>query len=130
MSSTRQRVEGRRVRAAVAYSNLRLRELAEQLGSSERTIQRWGNVGLPTPAQRITPALAEACDLPEASFYADFTRLREIVPPSAPARVAPPPIDRAETERLIRELERRAAQYDAEHSQTVRPDPNGHQAAG
>jgi hypothetical protein len=81
------RSEGRRVRAAVAYSGLTSSEILNRLkGAPQRsttTLDRWKREGF---ASTETPAtierFAEICDLPVAFFYADFNRLAEITAPA------------------------------------------------
>jgi hypothetical protein len=73
-------VDGRRVRAAVAYSDLNATEIAGQLDVvSPRTFGRWTQDGIPRRYRYALAPLARLCDLPEAFFYVDFGRLGELV---------------------------------------------------
>jgi transcriptional regulator with XRE-family HTH domain len=62
---------GRRVKAAVAYGNLKREQAAGILGISVETLNRIYR-GLSEPPARLLPDLARKCELPPAFFTVDF----------------------------------------------------------
>jgi hypothetical protein len=117
-------VDGRRVRAALAYADIPALEVWSRLkGSKQRTtttLDRWKKYGIPTTQPKSTAnQLAEVCGLPAAFFYADFSRLAEIVPVEDADALAltdrgPDPAGTAAARRVA---EDRAGQHDEERRQ-------------
>jgi transcriptional regulator with XRE-family HTH domain len=61
-----------RIRAARAYADLTRRELAEQLGVSESTIQRREHGQQPDPRRQELMAIAQVCSVPLAFLEHGF----------------------------------------------------------
>lgn len=86
----------KRARALLAYANIELRELAEQLGVSEDTMGRHAGKRsdyAKNPNIGFLATIAERAKVPMEFFYADFDRMAEIVPAGTMVigpRVAPP----------------------------------------
>jgi transcriptional regulator with XRE-family HTH domain len=78
--------ERRRLRAARAYADFSLDELAERVQLGRSTLIRVDN-GERNLKDMEKVAIARACGLPEAFFTADFARLAEL-PPSLEERLA------------------------------------------
>lgn len=99
----------RRVRAAVAYTDKPQTEIAEALDISERTFERWkGGEGIQRPRVNL-PIIAGACGIPEAFFYADLSRLEELVPSDAASRLDDAVAGLAQTARQAEPVPKRRA---------------------
>lgn len=87
---------GRRIVSARCYAGFSQQELAERIGVSQSTIDRWEDRG--KFGQRAwLPVIAQECGVPLAWFFADWDRLSEILADDTPDWVrqpggdAPPP---------------------------------------
>lgn len=130
-------IEARRIRAAMAYAEIRNGngndrellddEIKDQLAEyvSARTVERWRRAGVTNsrPVNRQAVArLAELSGLPEAFFYADLSRLDELVPAQRPASTTrEDAADQRGIAQARQAADRRAAQPDADRRQG-RPD--------
>jgi len=80
-----ERVEiGRRVRAALAYANKSIADIAAAVGMSEATLRRLINGTLTQTSHDEIWRIADATGLPRDWFVADFERISEIVPQGRP----------------------------------------------
>ena len=71
----------RRVRAMMAYADVERDAVARHVGVSPSTIDRYSTQKPPVrPRPDYIELIAEACKLPVAFVYADFSRLAELVP--------------------------------------------------
>jgi transcriptional regulator with XRE-family HTH domain len=104
MAPPRGGAEAARARAARAYADKRLPQLAAELGWSKETLARVER-GARALDSDERAALAAACGLPAEFFTADFALLTAIAP-AAPVARAVEPLLRDVLERLER-LERR-----------------------
>jgi hypothetical protein len=114
------KIDGRRIRAAIAYAPISGEAIADQIGASVHTLYGWGKDGASLRMRQTRPALqrlAELAELPEAFFYADFNRLDELVPTDGRQPVTPRATDRAAAGRARQAAERRARPSDAERRQ-------------
>lgn len=75
---------GRRARAALAYSKVRVRQVAADLNVSEMTVHRMLAGSRKETSWDDLWAIADLCGLPREWFSADLDRLIEIVPEGAP----------------------------------------------
>ncbi len=92
-----------RARAMLAYARLKLEDLGPLLEArgiqvSDTGLQRLAGPRAPAkkpPSSEHLVAIAEATRVPVEFFYADLSRLGEIVPTGTivPARVKPPALD-------------------------------------
>jgi transcriptional regulator with XRE-family HTH domain len=81
----RDRIEGgRRARAAVAYADIPMKNVAKALHMSEPTLYRLLNGTRKETTLEELWVIADLCTLPNEWFSADFSRLREIVPAGQP----------------------------------------------
>lgn len=104
------KVDGRRIRAAIAYAPYNGEEIADRIGASVHTLYGWGKDGASLRMRHTRDTLAqiaELAELPEAFFYADFSRLPQIVPTDGRAPATEPELDRDQTAAARQAVERR-----------------------
>jgi transcriptional regulator with XRE-family HTH domain len=128
-----------RIRAAVAYYGPEAdQEVADAVGISKRSLQRWKTDGFPRSDLSAMERLADACGLPADFFTADLGRLAEIVPSGEPKlggawrpasqleRPTPRTVRRGGIDRAIRAAEAEAQQ----RREGQRPAPPSDRRAG
>lgn len=85
--TTQGRIDGRRIRAVMAYADITQEEIADHIDLvSVDTLRRWGRIGASLDVRhtrRVLRELAALAGLPEEFFYVDLQQLHML--PTTPA---------------------------------------------